>query len=72
MTTEKCADAATQREIDEAILDYLLHTAIRAVLEDERARRSCENVSVRPDRADLPLQMVDGGETKDQVVLPDC
>ena len=66
MTTEKCADPATQLEIDEAILDYLLHTAISAVLEDYRIRRSCEDASVCPDRAGLPLQMVDCGEPKDR------
>lgn len=69
MTTEKCADPATQLEIDEAILDYLLHTAIAAVLEDSGARRTCKDVFVRPDRTDLPLQMVDGEEIKGQVVL---
>ncbi|KAA6409059.1 MAG: hypothetical protein FRX48_07403 [Lasallia pustulata] len=57
--TEKRADPATQLEIDEAILDYLLYTAIGAVLEDYRIRRSCADASVWPDRAGLPLQMVD-------------
>lgn len=64
--TERYADPATHREVDEAILDYLLHTAIGAVLEDYRARRIGEDVSVRPDRADLLLQMVDGGEIEGQ------
>lgn len=62
MATEKYTDPATHQEIDEAILDYLLYTAIGAVLEDYRARRIGEDVSVRPDRADLPLQMVDSAE----------
>lgn len=67
MATAKYADPVTHREVDEAILDYLLYTAIGAVLEDYRARIE-EDVSVRPDRADLPLQMVDGGELEGQCV----
>ena len=39
---ERCAVTSTQLEIDEAILDYLLYTAIGALLEDARFRRGAE------------------------------
>ena len=70
---ERRASPTTQLEIDEAILDYLLYTAIRALLEDARSRRKAEvrklgdriprkrrRLETKPHiQPDLALQMVD-------------
>ena len=35
---ERCADPSTQDDIDQAILDYLIHAAIVGLLEDQAAK----------------------------------
>lgn len=55
---EKCADPLTQLQIDEAILDYLLYTAIKAILGHlQSAILGLE--SKDNDKIDFPLQLVD-------------
>lgn len=54
---DRKADPEAQVMIDEAILDYLLYTAIKALLQETRSLPATEN------HAHLPLQMVDCGNT---------
>lgn len=49
---DRKADPQTQLMIDEAILDYLVYTAIKALLEVPEASASAEH------SAQIPLQMV--------------
>lgn len=53
---DKKADPQIQLMIDEAILDYLFYTAIKALLSCPEAGAHTE------DSAQLPLQMVEGKE----------
>lgn len=56
---EREADQSTRLEIDEAILDYLLFTAINALVEESRMRQNELERSQKHGIADLPLQLVD-------------
>ncbi len=56
---ERRTDSSRQLEIDEAILDYLLYTAIRALLEDTKSSKEQHGESETPAQAYLILQMVD-------------
>jgi len=58
MAMEKRADPENQLEVDEAILDYLLYTAIRALLDDRRNPVGSGTGSEKTPRADSHLQMV--------------
>lgn len=58
---EKFANESTQLDIDQAILDYLLYTAIKALLNDYKLARSHgEDGSIKQDaKSLLCLQMVE-------------
>lgn len=62
---ERCANPLTQLQIDEAILDYLLYTAINAVLGRlESVILGLE--SKDNDKIGFPLQLVDCAISKYQ------
>ena len=63
----KSADAGTRLDVDEAILDYLLYTAVKALLKDRQARKHDSIPTPERRKADLPLQMVEC-----QFSLPYC
>lgn len=56
---DRCADPSVQLQVDEAILDYLLYTTTRSLLEQSKSVLSSNDGSKTPSRAELPLQMVD-------------
>lgn len=58
------ADILTQLSIDEAILDYLLYTAIKSLL---AYIQSAINGGLDAEKIELPLQMVDC-----KVIIPSC
>ncbi|KAL8837372.1 MAG: hypothetical protein Q9170_002543 [Blastenia crenularia] len=62
---DRKADPETQLMIDEAILDYLLYTAIKALLEAPEASISTD------DSAQLPIQMVGSFLAMFRVLHPD-
>lgn len=55
---ERCADPLMQLQIDEAILDYLLYTAIKALLKHLQSA-IIGLVSKNLDKIEVPLQLVD-------------
>ena len=57
-TMERCANPSTQLDINHAILDYLLYTAIKALLENCRATKRKNDGPVKQG-ASLYLQMVE-------------
>lgn len=59
MAGEKCAERSTQLEVDEAILDYLLFTAIQALLHDTEASEYDRCMAGASEAVDIPLQLVD-------------
>ena len=65
---EKKMDAATQLEIDEVILDYLMYSAIVALLRDYRALQSTQDATKARCSADSHLQMVNGKPLDDRDV----
>lgn len=56
---ERCADTLTQLSIDEAILDYLLYTAIKSLLAYIRSAITGGPDSKNQQKIELPLQLVD-------------
>ena len=56
----RLADASTQLDVDEAILDYLLYSATKCLVEDHISDlyAGCQWGSSR--QADRPVQMVEG------------
>ena len=54
----KRAELFTQLQIDEAILDYLLYTATKALLDKGKSAQFDENTSAPQDAAELTMQMV--------------
>lgn len=56
---ERCADPSTQLEIDEDILDYLVYTAIKALLEDSKFSGHGHDEAGAHVPPYLPFQMVD-------------
>lgn len=60
LTDQRRANPATQLEVDNAILDYLIFTATRAVLLDFRPISDRPDGATEQSTADMPLQLVDG------------
>lgn len=57
---ERFADPLLQLEIDEWILDYLIFSAIKALLEDYKSSRGGpDDASNKSERASVCLQLVD-------------
>ena len=57
---ERCADPLLQLEIDEWILDYLIFSAIKALLEDYKGTKDAPaDPSDKQERASVCLQLVD-------------
>lgn len=57
---ERCADPLLQLEIDEWILDYLIFSAIKALLEDYKGTKDAPaDASDKQERASVCLQLVD-------------
>ena len=57
---DKSADPILQLEIDEWILDYLMFSAITALLEDYKGLKGgSQDASDKQERASLCLQLVD-------------
>lgn len=56
---ERCADTLTQLSIDEAILDYLLYTAIKSLLAYIQSAITGGPDSKNQESIELPLQLVD-------------
>lgn len=73
---EKAASKSTQLDIDQAILDYLLYTAIKALLNDYKLARSRgDEGSVKQDAESLLcLQMVESRShwVRDPQILRGC
>lgn len=63
---EICADTLTQLSIDEAILDYLLYTAIKSLL---AYIQSAITGGLDAEKVELPLQLVD---CKISIAIPVC
>jgi len=59
LAMERCADPSTQLEVDEGILDYLVYTAIKVLLEDNKSCRHGHDEAEAHVPPDLPFQMVD-------------
>ena len=66
---ERCADPTTQEAVDEAILDYLLYTAIRSLLHDQQDYSHNGSVHTNPLSAELPLQMVDCAKSAREIII---
>ena len=57
---DRSADPLLQLEIDEWILDYLIFSAIKALLEDYKGSKGGpDDASDKKERASLCLQLVD-------------
>lgn len=56
---ERFADTLTQLSIDEAILDYLLYTAIKSLLTYIQSAITGGLDSNNQEKIELPLQLVD-------------
>lgn len=54
---EKCADTELQLEIDIMVLDYLVFTAIKFILEDYERRR--QDLDKPKSKSDMLLRLVD-------------
>lgn len=59
LVMERCADPNTQLEIDEAILDYLIYTGIKALLQKSKSVILNNNNGEPHNEVELSLQMVD-------------
>lgn len=54
----RCMDTQIHREVDELILDYLLHAATRALLSWARRNISSRTEASEDDNAEILLQLV--------------
>ena len=60
---ERCADPTLRLEVDEFILDYLVHMALKGILKDyKRAHSGARNVKLQR-AADITLHMVNGEQS---------
>ena len=59
MATGRCADASTHLDVDEFILDYLIFTATKALLEDYSRLKDRRVEAQEQGASNIPLQLVD-------------
>lgn len=59
MIMERCADALLQLEIDEWILDYLIFSAVKALLEEYKGSNRGPGAPEKQERSSVLLQLVD-------------